>query len=222
MSQELIFKAIGLASLVVAVMIHEISHGLMAWYCGDTTARDAGRISLNPIRHIDPIGTIVLPLILAFSGTGFMVGWAKPVPVNIGRCRNPRQAYWMTAIAGPLSNLVQAILAVLVYHLILPMAQAGPESPYLIYTLFACMIFAMTNIVLMTFNLIPIPPLDGSRVMAILLPQKFAIPYMRLERFGFIVLIVLLNLDSYLNLNVFSRLINHVINGFMTFSGMSW
>ncbi len=215
MDETLIFKAISLASLVVAVMIHEISHGYVAFLCGDPTARDAGRISLNPLRHIDPIGTIVLPLILSVTGSPVMFGWAKPVPVNIARCRNPRQAYWMTAIAGPLSNLVQALIAVGVYHLLLPIAQSGTASPSFTYALFACAIFAVTNIVLMTFNLIPIPPLDGSRVMAILLPEKLAIPYMRLERFGFIILIVLLNLG------VFRGLISRVINGFMTLSGLS-
>ncbi len=215
MDEKIIYKVISLASLVVAVMIHEISHGVVALLCGDPTARDAGRISMNPIRHIDPIGTIVLPLFLAFSGSGIMFGWAKPVPVNVGRCRNPRQAFWMTAIAGPLSNLAQALIAVGVYHLILSMTPTESISPFIGYALFACAIFAVTNIVLMTFNLIPIPPLDGSRVMAILLPEKLAIPYMRLERFGFIILIVLLNLD------VFSGLIEGVIGGFLAFSGIN-
>lgn len=214
MDEKIIYKVISLASLVVAVMIHEISHGVVALLCGDPTARDAGRISMNPIRHIDPIGTIVLPLFLAFSGSGIMFGWAKPVPVNVGRCRNPRQAFWMTAIAGPLSNLAQALIAVGVYHLILSMTPTESMSPFIGYALFACAIFAVTNIVLMTFNLIPIPPLDGSRVMAILLPEKLAIPYMRLERFGFIILIVLLNLD------VFSGLIEGVIGGFLALSGI--
>ena len=215
MNEKTIYTAISLVSLVIAVMIHEISHGLVALYCGDTTARDAGRISLNPLRHIDPIGTIVLPLILVLSNVGFVFGWAKPVPVNISRCRNPRQAYWMTAIAGPLSNLVQALIAVGGYHLILSTTPAESISPFVGYALFACAIFAITNIVLMTFNLIPIPPLDGSRVMAVLLPEKLAIPYMRLERFGFIILIVLLNLD------VFSGLIEGVIGGFLKLSGIN-
>lgn len=207
-------KAITFGALIIAVMIHEIAHGLVALACGDPTARDAGRISLNPIRHIDPIGTIVLPLILAISGSGIMFGWAKPVPINMARTRNPRQALWMTAIAGPLSNLIQALLAVAVFYGLGTLAERGVSGPAIEYGAVACVLFAMINIVLMTFNLIPIPPLDGSRIMAVLLPERLAIPYMRLERYGFIIIIVLLNLS------VFDGLIKRSVEGFFRLSGM--
>lgn len=207
-------KAISFGALIIAVMIHEIAHGLVALACGDPTARDAGRISLNPIRHVDPIGTIVLPLILAVSGSGVMFGWAKPVPINLMRTRNPRQALWMTAIAGPLSNFLQALLAVAAFYGLSTIANRSGTTLAIEYGAVACLLFAVINIVLMTFNLIPIPPLDGSRIMAALLPEKLAIPYMRLERFGFIIIIVLLNLS------VFDGLIQRTINGFLRLSGM--
>lgn len=207
-------KAISFGALIIAVMIHEIAHGLIALACGDPTARDAGRISLNPIRHIDPIGTIVLPLILAISGSGVMFGWAKPVPINLMRTRNPRQALWMTAIAGPLSNFLQALLAVAAFYGIASAANHNDANPIIVYAIIACGMFATINIILMTFNLIPIPPLDGSRIMAALLPEKLAISYMRLERFGFIIIIVLLNLS------VFDGLIRRTVNGFILLSGL--
>jgi len=207
-------KAISFGALIIAVMIHEIAHGLVALACGDPTARDAGRISLNPIRHIDPIGTIVLPLILAISGSGIMFGWAKPVPINMMRTRNPRQALWMTAIAGPLSNLLQALLAVGAFYIIATTANLENASPAVNYSIIACIMVIMVNIVLMTFNLIPIPPLDGSRIMAVLLPERVAIPYMRLERFGFIIIIVLLNLS------VFDGLISRTVSGFLKLAGI--
>lgn len=207
-------KAISFGVLIVAVMIHEISHGLVALACGDPTARDAGRISLNPIRHIDPIGTIILPLILALSGSGIMFGWAKPVPINLTRTRNPRQALWMIAIAGPLSNFLQALLAVAAFYGLSTITNRNGTNLAIEYGAVACLLFAIINIVLMTFNLIPIPPLDGSRVMAVLLPEKLAIPYMRLERFGFIIIIVLLNLS------VFDGLISRTVEGFLKLAGM--
>jgi len=211
---ENVIKAISFGALVVAVMIHEVSHALVALACGDPTARDAGRISLNPIRHIDPIGTVVLPLILAFSGSGVMFGWAKPVPVNVMRCRNPRQAFWMTAIAGPISNLLQALLAVGLFYVLMLLAEGGASGPWVSYGIIGCLLFAIVNIVLMTFNLIPIPPLDGSRVMAMLLPEQMAVPYMRLERLGFLIIIILLNLS------VFDGLIVGMVRGFLKLTGM--
>lgn len=211
---ETYIKAISFGALIIAVMIHEIAHGLVALACGDPTARDAGRISLNPIRHVDPIGTIVLPLILAISGSGVMFGWAKPVPINLARTRNPRQALWMTAIAGPLSNLIQALLAVAAFYGLASVADQHTTSLALEYGAVGCLLFAIINIVLMTFNLIPIPPLDGSRVVAALLPGRLAIPYMRVERYGFIIIIVLLNLS------VFDGLIQRTVNGFLQLAGM--
>ena len=202
MSVDLLAKILGIVALVFAVMIHEVAHGWVALRCGDPTARDAGRLSLNPVRHIDLVGTIILPTILALSGSGVMFGWAKPVPVNIGRCRNPRQAFWMTAIAGPLSNLLQALLGTALIWVI-TLATDGTvflKGEIAINFLVA---YVVTNLVLMTFNLIPIPPLDGSKVVAMLLPQRLAIPYLQIGSYGFILIFLLLR----------SKLVDHLLQG---------
>lgn len=227
---ETYIKAISFVALIIAIMIHEISHGLAALACGDPTARDAGRISLNPIRHVDPIGSIVLPFILVMSGAPFLFGWAKPVPINLMRTRNPRQALWMTAIAGPLSNLLQALLAAAAFYGLATVANRSEPNLFIEYAAVGCLMFAIVNIVLMTFNLIPIPPLDGSRVVAALLPEKFAIPYMRLERYGFLIIIVLINLPllekynlpflRYINLSFIQDLLQGVISWFFRLAGI--
>ncbi|NLE40303.1 MAG: site-2 protease family protein [Lentisphaerae bacterium] len=202
MSVDLLAKILGIVALVFAVMIHEVAHGWVALRCGDPTARDAGRLSLNPVRHIDLVGTIILPTILALSGSGVMFGWAKPVPVNIGRCRNPRQAFWMTAIAGPLSNLLQALLGTALIWVI-TLATDGTvflKGEIAINFLVA---YVVTNLVLMTFNLVPIPPLDGSKVVAMLLPHRLAIPYLQIGGYGFILIFLLLR----------TRLVDHLLEG---------
>lgn len=203
MSVDLLAKILGIVALVFAVMIHEVAHGWVALRCGDPTARDAGRLSLNPVRHIDLVGTIILPMILALSGSGVMFGWAKPVPVNIGRCRNPRQAFWMTAIAGPLSNLLQALFGTaLIWAMVLLSRKGGGSTAGEL--MFSFLIaYVVTNLVLMTFNLVPIPPLDGSKVVAMLLPHRLAIPYLQIGGYGFILIFLLLC----------TRLVDHLLEG---------
>ena len=200
---ELMQKAAAIVALVLSVMIHEVAHGWVALRCGDPTARDAGRLSLNPVRHIDLVGTIILPMILALSGSGVMFGWAKPVPVNIGRCRNPRQAFWMTAIAGPLSNLLQALFGTaLIWAMVLLSRKGGGSTAGEL--MFSFLIaYVVTNLVLMTFNLVPIPPLDGSKVVAMLLPHRLAIPYLQIGGYGFILIFLLLR----------TRLVDHLLEG---------
>lgn len=183
-------RIVMIAVLVVAVMIHEVAHGLAALWCGDPTARDMGRLSFNPLRHIDPFGTIILPALLALSGAGVVFGWAKPVPINLGRTRNPRAALWITALAGPLSNLAQAALAGLALRVIMGLGWMLPVWLELVLQ-FACVI----NVVLLVFNLLPIPPLDGSRVVAALLPPSLAVAYLSIEKFGFLILFLLLRYD---------------------------
>lgn len=203
MSVDLLAKILGIVALVFAVMIHEVAHGWVALRCGDPTARDAGRLSLNPVRHIDLVGTIILPTILALSGSGVMFGWAKPVPVNIGRCRNPRQAFWMTAIAGPLSNLLQALFGTaLIWAMVLLSRKGGGSTAGELMFSFL-IVYVVTNLVLMTFNLVPIPPLDGSKVVAMLLPHRLAIPYLQIGGYGFILIFLLLR----------TRLVDHLLEG---------
>ena len=210
---------LGIAALIIAVMIHEISHGLAALWCGDSTAKEAKRLSLNPVRHIDPIGTIVLPVIFAITRSPVMFGWAKPVPVNLARTRNPRQAFWIVSIAGPMSNLLQSLLGVGIFHALvrIPLYQTSPYILIMAVNVLASfsLQYSAVNIVLMTFNLIPIPPLDGSKVLASVLPYHLAMQYLQIERFGFIIIYLLLQQG------VFSGLINGVLKGFFALTGIT-
>lgn len=194
---------------MLAVMIHEVTHGFVAWKCGDTTAKDLGRLSLNPIRHVDPFGTIVFPLMLALLGTPFIFGWAKPVPINLSRTRNPKQAFWLTAIAGPASNLLQAILAVLVFHV-----TSMFDTPVMIYVTLWLLMYIVVNVFLMAFNLLPVPPLDGSKVLAVLLPDRVAMSYLQIERFGMLIIFALLYL------NVLDPFLDAILKGFFKVSGL--
>ena len=178
----------GLAA-IVAIILHELSHGVAAWALGDDTAKLAGRLSLNPIRHIDRVGTILLPGALLISQlvlihhVAFMFGWAKPVPVNAGRFRHPRQDMALVAAAGPITNFVLAWISAL----LLP--ADWPEGPLTVFQDFLSM-FLVFNLVLGLFNLLPIPPLDGGRIMVGVLPLKLAMRWARLERAGiFLVLL---------------------------------
>ena len=175
-----------LALLILSLGAHEAAHGWVALKCGDTTARDLGRITLNPIPHIDPFMTIVLPLVMYFS-TGFMFGGAKPVPVNFYNLRKPYRDMALVAIAGPLSNFLIAGLLYTAYHFV-----AGLEA-YQQKVLPDILLHAVHwNLLLSAFNLLPIPPLDGSRVMAWLLPRGMRSAYVQFERYGMMVLFGLL------------------------------
>lgn len=212
---EITVQIIYILALIVAVMTHEISHGYVALLCGDTTARDAGRLSFNPIRHVDPIGTVILPLMLIISNAPFLFGWAKPVPVNLARTRNPREAMWLTAIAGPASNMIQALIGVAIYHFAARTGFGLLPDAAVVYMARGAHAYIVVNVVLMTFNMIPVPPLDGSRVLTALLPKELAAPYMRLESIGFIIIILLINF------NVTDKLIFGVRNGFMRLFGIA-
>ena len=179
--ENLFLMVLRFAALVPAIMIHEIAHGWVALRCGDTTARDAGRLSFNPLRHVDPFLSVVLPLVLIVFGSSVVFGAAKPVPVSIYRCRDPKKAYWLTAIAGPASNLLQAVAGALLFHVLLRVLPDGRISVYVLYFLLS---YVVTNAVLMVFNLVPVPPLDGSRVVTVLLPRDLAWRYAQLERYG--------------------------------------
>lgn len=167
--------------LFFSVVLHEIAHGLMAERLGDSTARDAGRISLNPLVHIDLIGTIILPVLLIISNSGFVFGWAKPVPVNPYNLRKPRQDMMWVSLAGPLANLSLALaLSVLIKFLPLSSLNQGILEEA-----------AFINIILAVFNLIPIPPLDGSKIIMGLLPRQLAYHYFKLEPYGFLIIFLL-------------------------------
>lgn len=175
--------------VLFAITLHEVSHGWVANKLGDHTAKMLGRLTINPIKHIDPVGTIIVPAILLFLG-GFIFGWAKPVPVNYRNLNNPRRDMALVAAAGPLSNLLMAIFWTAMIKLGITLLQQGYQPGlWLTYTGQAGL---MINLILMTLNLLPIPPLDGSRVVESLLPPQLAIGYSKLEPFGFFILLGLL------------------------------
>lgn len=179
---------------VVAITLHEAAHGYAALALGDDTAKRMGRLSLNPIRHVDPVGTLLIPgvlligQLLTLGRVEGMFGWAKPVPVNLLRLRDPRRGMMLVAAAGPATNFALAWIAGLLAH---PAAGLGdflsPDSMSWVYRFLGLSILA--NLVLGLFNLLPVPPLDGGRIVAGLLPTRLALPYMRLEPFGLLLVI---------------------------------
>ncbi|MHA3903497.1 site-2 protease family protein [Castellaniella sp. WN] len=181
--------------VLFAVTLHEAAHGYVARHFGDPTAEQAGRISLNPLRHIDPMGTIVVPLVLLFAtklmGGGLLFGWAKPVPVDWSRLRRPKRDMLWVALAGPASNLLMAIGWVLLLRALLMLGLIdGPRD------FWALMVNAgvQVNLILMALNLLPLPPLDGGRIVFSLLPPRLAWRYGRIEPYGLVILIVLMML----------------------------
>lgn len=172
--------------VIFAITVHEAAHGYAAKYFGDMTAFNAGRISLNPLKHIDPFGTILLPALTIMLG-GILFGWAKPVPVDFRRLRNPKKDMLWVAAAGPASNFVMAIF----WALVMRFSVNAPEAFVLPLALMAKAGISI-NIVLMVLNLLPLPPLDGGRIAVSLLPHSLARSFAQIERYGFIILIVLL------------------------------
>jgi Zn-dependent protease len=217
-SDNIVFRAAAwLIPLVVAIVLHEISHGWVANAFGDPTAKRMRRLSLNPVRHIDPIGTVVLPLVLAVSGAP-VFGWAKPVPVIARRLRKPRFHMMLVALAGPGMNLLLAMIGA--------MAWAGlrwlspPEGLGWDFILFNVANFVLINVSLAVFNMLPLPPFDGGHVVEGLLPPPLARRYARLGRYGFALLFLLLVVLPLANVHILSAVIGPPIRLLLRLLGL--
>lgn len=190
-----------LASLIIsipififAMVIHEVAHGWVAYKLGDPTAKYSGRLTLNPISHIDPLGTVLLPILLILMNSPVVFGWAKPVPINFLGLRNPKRDIMTVGLAGPAANIIFAFILAAMFRLF-PVLHVPVISDIFFGSI-------LVNLVLAAFNLIPIPPLDGSRILFGLLPRDLAIRYMSIERYGFIILYILIwmgFLDNFVN-----------------------
>jgi len=192
--------------LLFAIIIHEVAHGWVAEKRGDPTARRLGRITLNPLPHIDLFGSIIIPGFMILTGSPFIIGWAKPVPIDIRRFRDPLKDFAITALAGPVANLLQVVVYVAIYKL--AVAQGWP-----VWVEYFGFIGAGINLFLALFNLIPIPPLDGSRLVAASLPTRMAVAYLSIERFGFIIIFGLMYLGVFEPVfNVFYRLLLAIVS----------
>ncbi|MDQ7003972.1 MAG: site-2 protease family protein [Ghiorsea sp.] len=191
--------------VLLAIVLHEVAHGKVADMLGDDTARWMGRLTLNPISHIDPIGTVLIPLVLLVMGSPFLFGYAKPVPVNFNKLRNPKRDMIWVALAGPLTNLALALASTLLLWIAFQMPEsmrwfAEPLS-------MMCQASILINVVLFVFNLLPIPPLDGGRVAIGLLPNHLSYQLERIEPYGFFIVIGLLLLG------VFQTVLGPIIYG---------
>ena len=241
-TDKLVFALVSFSALVPAIMLHEVAHGWAAWLCGDGTARERGRLSLNPLRHVDPFMSVVLPAMLALSGSRVLFGGAKPVPIDLGRCRNPLQAYWITAAAGPLCNLVQAVAGALAFAglgWLVGRAVAADEPwlwvvrierggwdgfapvayfsvrPWIDWCRVWLYCYCATNAALMFFNLIPIPPLDGSRIVTVLLKGRARAAYAGVERYGLLLVFGLLYFPQT------GRVLGRLIDGLLSLLGVA-
>lgn len=201
--------------LIFAIVLHEVAHGWVANKLGDHTARDMGRLTLNPISHIDLFGTIIMPLLLFFLTSGRMVfGYAKPVPINPYNFKDPKKGMALSSLAGPGVNIVMAFLFSFLVRVVMPAVESSlTKQSWKLFAMPLALMFVygvVINIVLAVLNMIPIPPLDGSRIVYWLLPDKQAAAYYRLERYGMIILILLMST------NILGQIMTPIIRPLLT------
>lgn len=211
MDSNIVYQiAVWLVPLVIAIVFHEVAHGLVARQLGDPTAEARGRLSLNPIRHIDPFGTLILPMLLAISHAP-MFGWAKPVPVDYRRLRNPRRDMILVALAGPGMNLLLALVgtAILAATIMISGGGSGGGAQFVAAN---ALNFILINIFLAVFNLLPVPPFDGGHVVEGLLPAPLALRFRKLGRYSLLVLIVLLLVLPALGVNVIGHMVSPLVD----------
>jgi Zn-dependent protease len=181
--------ALWVIPVIFAIVIHEIAHGWTALRLGDTTAKALGRLSFNPLKHIDPVGSLLVPGLMLLLPGGFLFGWAKPVPINPARLNNPRRDMIIVALAGPFANLMMLLFWAFFFKIGLLLDGGERLTGFVMMHMGAAGLFI--NTILMMFNLLPLPPLDGSRVVEGFLPASLAIKYNQLSRFGFPLLMIL-------------------------------
>jgi Zn-dependent protease len=186
---EAVEAALKLLVLAFSIIMHEVAHGYAAYLLGDPTAKNANRLTLNPIPHIDIMGTIILPLLLVSSGSGVVFGWAKPVPVDPRYFRNPKRDGVVVSLAGVTTNVLIAVVMAALFRILQPAA----DTPLWLFLIWGCFI----NLLLCVFNMVPIPPLDGSHIVAALLPQRLARGYAAIGRFGFLIIFGLLYIRAF-------------------------
>jgi len=175
--------------MIPAIILHEVAHGYMALKLGDPTAKRLGRLSLNPISHIDPVGSILIPAVLIVTGAPFFIGWAKPVPVDTSYFKRPVKDMMWVALAGPLTNIAIAVGSALMFHIL------GPDTPALLKV--TLMVSVQINLFLAIFNMCPIPPLDGSRVLMFFSPPQLQHALLRMEPYGLFIVMALAYFDVF-------------------------
>lgn len=195
--------SISLLALIISIIFHEVAHGYIADKLGDPTARHQGRLTLNPIPHIDPVGSVVIPLLLVLMSAGIIFGWAKPVPVNPGYFRDSKRDMMLVALGGPGTNLLLAALAALIFKIF----SIPPDVGVGLFFIMMCLI----NIVLAVLNLLPIPPLDGSRIVTGLLPPHLEREYLKIQPYGFVIVL------GFLLLGGLNYIVDPIINGVLSF-----